>query len=938
MARYWSDGYKNTEQVGSPAETTVTMVDRVRWDNKQDPLVFDDHPVLGSESPVTSDGIARAMLQLQDFVKQKDVELCYIDVVTQADEAVLRDKTYIDIRDAYNNGKTLILRFVDSDDKCAYFYDFQGNVFRFVLFEVTDVLNMYTYWISPDDLLHTEQYSAPYKRPNPEVLSITYGDTSVKYDGSKHASINIPKVPAWALGDTKPKYDASEVGAEAKGVAASRVNAHNNSDTAHADIRNLISNVMGMFNMYATTAQLNSVTQAVQGYASAVQTLRQDAVLHTEVVDDMYTNNSRMPLSAKQGMLLRTMYDALKPVHIGVTMWNGNHVDTIPYYSTVPLANAVPCTDGGGRLSTNAPVDALHCANKKYVDDAILSSVVITEKAEGQIPVITDCAAVSPINIKLFGKGKQRQYDGHQLVPQLTVGALIKNEGDFAMEVKEDCCVINGTDVSAWAGIHYVNMNSIISEPGDYYVMGGTFVNGEAFAQVTITKGDGTKVSYNNCSFTIDGTETNASWMIQNAGTARSYTDYVIYPMLFKGTSEKTWEPYVGGEASPNMNYPQKVECLGESGSIGGKVLTKNLWNKEYASDVNNWVKNEWYDYLPIRAQKGATISVSYNQELNTGLGIFVAVGQDGNQNTARNWLYHSSAPNLINNEVSFIAKNDYIYLHCHGVITVDGRIDTFMQYIGNDLQIEYSSTKTDYEPYTEQPFTFQTPNGLRGIPLGQTIPDAIKNSPIHMSGVYWDEEEGQYYIGDTENENGKDIQRIGKERLLADKVHIIDSLCNEESNLFWLSFSAYYLATLESNFLCDIISYNHRTVDGADINTGGALNPASNIMIYIRLRKDSGITTQEEFKEYLTNNEVYAYVILQDPIITDITAEELDQYNSLVMNYPNTTIVNDAGAHMAVEYVADPKLFITNNYVDKVQHDALAARVLVLEQHVINS
>ena len=107
----------------------------------------------------------------------------------------------------------------------------------------------------------------------------------------------------------------------------------------------------------------------------------------------------------------------------------------------------------------------------------------------------------------------------------------------------------------------------------------------------------------------------------------------------------------------------------------------------------------------------------------------------------------------------------------------------------------------------------------------------------------------------------------------------------------------------------------------------------SSDGLFYIRLRKDSGISTLEEFKEYLTNNEVFIYIILKEPIIT-----ETDVQCDVVMNYPNTTIVNDAGAYMEVEYVADPKLFITNNYVDKAQHDALAARVLVLEQHVINS
>lgn len=787
MARYWSDGYKSTEQVGSPAETTVTMVDRVRWDNKQDPLVFDDHPVLGSESPVTSDGIARAMLQLQDFVKQKDVELCYIDVVTQADEAVLRDKTYIDIRDAYNNGKTLILRFVDSDDKCAYFYDFQGNVFRFVMFEVTDVLNMYTYWISPDDLLHTEQYSAPYKRPNPEVLSITYGDTSVKYDGSKHASINIPKVPAWALGDTKPKYDASEVGAETKGVAASRVNAHNNSDTAHADIRNLIANAVNMFNMYATIAQLNSVAQTVQGCAAAMQTLRQDAVLHSEVIDDVSTNNSRVPLSARQGMLLKddiAKLESIKPTGTGVAVWNGRSFGCVSYYTTLPKDNQIPRADGGGRLSTNTPAYPLHCANKKYVDDAMLSAV-ITEKAEGQTPVITDCAAVPPINIKLFGKSTQ---DG------------------------------------------------------------------------------------------IPSTET------------------PIIPVHH-----------------------------GESGSIVGKVLTSNLFNiNKIKTVVTNTIENNGDGTITI---KGNSVTDGcLLKEVAPALKVGDVVTLNAKTTaTTRKYIYLAGKYNKawsFGNYLTITEEmlNDEVYWYCD---IVDGKQ---IPCTISEIQLVYGKEVKPYEPYSEQPFTAHTPNGLRGIPLGQTIPDAIKNSPIHMNGVYWDSVEQKYYIGDTKNEDGKDVQRIVSEVL--DRTQF-DGSVSDLGTVLRIGFTLSNTTISKINALCTQLRCDYSYAGDYE-----HFYIIANTSIVAFIKKEHLVSADASgVRSFLEENPLTVYYILAEPIVT-----ETDVQYDVVMNYPNTTIVNDAGAYMEVEYVADPKLFITNNYVDKAQHDALAARVLVLEQHVINS
>ncbi len=55
----------------------------------------------------------------------------------------------------------------------------------------------------------------------------------------------------------------------------------------------------------------------------------------------------------------------------------------------------------------------------------------------------------------------------------------------------------------------------------------------------------------------------------------------------------------------------------------------------------------------------------------------------------------------------------------------------------------------------------------------------------------------------------------------------------------------------------------------------------------------------------------------LPEPIETPIPAEEMAQYAALHTNKPNTTIFNDAGAHMEVEYVADTKMYIDNKFTE---------------------
>lgn len=52
---------------------------------------------------------------------------------------------------------------------------------------------------------------------------------------------------------------------------------------------------------------------------------------------------------------------------------------------------------------------------------------------------------------------------------------------------------------------------------------------------------------------------------------------------------------------------------------------------------------------------------------------------------------------------------------------------------------------------------------------------------------------------------------------------------------------------------------------------------------------------------------------ILKTPIETPLAAEEIAAFKALRTNYPNTTILNDAGAWMSVKYNADTKAYVEN-------------------------
>lgn len=66
-------------------------------------------------------------------------------------------------------------------------------------------------------------------------------------------------------------------------------------------------------------------------------------------------------------------------------------------------------------------------------------------------------------------------------------------------------------------------------------------------------------------------------------------------------------------------------------------------------------------------------------------------------------------------------------------------------------------------------------------------------------------------------------------------------------------------------------------------------------------------------FKAHLAVYPIMLAYVLETPVETALSDVEIAAFKALHSNKPNTTILNDAGAFMAVEYVADTKTYIDN-------------------------
>ena len=107
---------------------------------------------------------------------------------------------------------------------------------------------------------------------------------------------------------------ASDIGAESEGTAESKVSDHNVSDTAHNDIRLLVQRLMERLNTLAdsddtTLDQMSEVVSYIKSNKSLIDAVTTNKVNVSDIIDNLTTNAINKPLSAAQGVALKSLID-----------------------------------------------------------------------------------------------------------------------------------------------------------------------------------------------------------------------------------------------------------------------------------------------------------------------------------------------------------------------------------------------------------------------------------------------------------------------------------------------------------------------------------------------------------------------------------------------------------------------------------------------------
>lgn len=128
----------------------------------------------------------------------------------------------------------------------------------------------------------------------------------------------IPEVPVKSVNKKTGavSLNAGDVGADPAGTASGAVGAHNVSENAHNDIRVLIEGLTTRLNALANSTdedldQMAELVAYIKSNKSLIDGITTSKVNVVDIVNNLTTNVTNKPLSAAQGVVLKTLIDAI---------------------------------------------------------------------------------------------------------------------------------------------------------------------------------------------------------------------------------------------------------------------------------------------------------------------------------------------------------------------------------------------------------------------------------------------------------------------------------------------------------------------------------------------------------------------------------------------------------------------------------------------------
>lgn len=357
--------------------------------------------------------------------------------------------------------------------------------------------------------------------------------------------------------------------------------------------------------------------------------------------------------------------------------------------------------------------------------------------------------------------------------------------------------------------------------------------------------------------------------------------------MVNTGSTALPYEPYTGGAPSPSVEYPQAIDIAGSGGSISINLMGYNLWDGTEQEDVTGYTTGmiPWdggdrvhilFDGNTDNADGELVCSIDYYEQVGKKVGANAMSVKTGTTYTKVKF----TATGI---NAGGIGKNVDIKTVKYIVVAIKPFNNTATKISFKNVVIS-SSADTVFVGYTPSILNvIATPNGLPAV-------------PVSAGGNYTDEN-GQQWVCDeivrNERGTGKRIQRIGKSKV-GDNSLSLTTASNGNKALV-ISNIPNKIASVRGTLFS--MARVPKIVGSDGLQTGSAYENSVNFVI---------VGTPDDTLETLTvkYTDCEFLYVLETPVETDLSDEEIAALSALHTYSPTTTISNDAGCDMTAAYV----------------------------------
>jgi hypothetical protein len=171
--------------------------------------------------------------------------------------------------------------------------------------------------------------------------------------------------------------------------------------------------------------------------------------------------------------------------------------------------------------------------------------------------------------------------------------------------------------------------------------------------------------------------------------------------MIRLSTESATYEPYTGGKASPNPDYPQDIHVVTGDNTV--KVVGKNLFSGNFSQFDNIGGTGTTYAYFKLPKENTAyTLTMIAKNDFTPNSSTFIGFTTVGGQTSGSGsfyWLVSGSMSMIPAGTVLTYSTNSksFISMFSNSAATLKKFTDNF------NIILEESPSYTSYEPYTEQ-------------------------------------------------------------------------------------------------------------------------------------------------------------------------------------------------------------------------------------------